>query len=499
MMPKRLCRRLSIDHVWLSVPLAASFATLCLTQLKEGDLWWHLKIGELIATQRVIPVADTFSFTASGLEYNAAHSWLSDVVLYSLTALGDLPALVLLQAAVGSIIVALLLSECVRRQVRLPVAAGITLLGFLSLYPFSGARPQVFSFLFFTAFFVVLSGYVSGTNNRLWLLPLLMIAWTNLHGGWVMGLLLLAASAGDLVIRSHMSKSSAPPHRPLVVWGILTCLATLANPRGAGVYGYLVTMSGSEVSQKFVSEWRPPSLEQTHVWPYFVVLALLLLSVPFSWRRQRLGDSALLVLFSLLSLRFLRMIPFFIIVAIPVLAANLSNLDLDRLWVQTSGSGRDSVSRERSIINNALIALLLLGIVASLPQIRLWLADAPATTLVSAYFPLGATGYLAEESEPGARVFNMPEWGGWMIWRLYPTVYVFCDGRIELYPLQVWSDYLTIAQTGDGWQQLLQSYQVDYLLLSKVRQDRLIAAALREGWASVYEDSTARVLAAPNW
>jgi hypothetical protein len=305
-------------------------------------------------------------------------------------------------------------------------------------------------------------------------------------------------SAKELVIRSRRGKSFVPPLRPLLVWGTLTFLATLANPRGVGVYGYLVTMSGSEVSQKFVSEWRPPSLGQTSVWPYFVVLALLVLSVPFSWRRQKLADSALLVLLSLLSLRYLRMIPFFIIVAIPVLAENLSNLDVSWLPFRTSRSRPDSGRGERSAINNALVALMVLLVAASVPQIRLWLTDAPATTLVSDFFPLGGTDYLTKASEPGSRVFNMPEWGGWVIWRLFPRVYVFCDGRIELYPLQVWSDYLTIAHTGNGWQQLLESYQVDYMVMSKMRHEGLIAAALQGGWATEYEDSTAQVLAAPN-
>ena len=89
----------------------------------------------------------------------------------------------------------------------------------------------------------------------------------------------------------------------------------------------------------------------------------------------------------------------------------------------------------------------------------------------------------------------MPEWGGFLIWRLYPQATVFVDGRVELYPTSIWEDYLHIATASASWSEFLDRYQVDFLVLSKERHKALIQAASRQGWYCRGEDSVAVILA----
>ena len=116
--------------VWLAIPLATSFIVLNFTPLKEGDLWWHLKLGELIATTHTIAKTDIFSFTATGQPYFFSYSWLSDVLFFLLEKAGGLAALIVLQAVVSTLIVALLLRESQKRGAFASFAAAISLLAF---------------------------------------------------------------------------------------------------------------------------------------------------------------------------------------------------------------------------------------------------------------------------------------------------------------------------------------------------------------------------------
>jgi hypothetical protein len=494
--PGSLTRRVSLEHIWLIVPLAVSFSLLCLAPLREGDVWWNLKLGQVIAQSRSIPTTDIFSFTASGYPFNVAGQWLSEVLLYALSRMGGLPALVLCQALVGAAIVGLLLMCSRWRGAATSVSASVTLLSWLMLYPYSTVRTQIFSFLCFALFYALLSAYRLGRYNGLGWLPVVMVVWSNLHGAWVMGLVLLGASVCLSVLERITVGGDTPKLRPLLGWGLVTCLATLVNPTGPGIYRYVTTIGNNAVVQQFASEWLPPSLTLAFTWPFFAGLFLLLVALAYSRRRLSIHDLGLLLLFLVLSLRYLRMIPFWAIVLAPELAELVSKFDLALLLPRSAQRpGGATVRRELPMLNAALAVLLALGALVSVPQVRLLLSGAPAATLIDGYFPRDAGDYLAREAEPGARLFNMSEWGGYLIWRLYPQAQVFVDGRIELYPAQVWDDYVRIAQTDSGWPELLQAYRVDYLVLSKDRHGRLIAAAADADWPCIYEDGVAIIFA----
>jgi hypothetical protein len=82
----------------------------------------------------------------------------------------------------------------------------------------------------------------------------------------------------------------------------------------------------------------------------------------------------------------------------------------------------------------------------------------------SATYPARSVSYL-EEHAPGARVFNSYDWGGYLIDNLYPDGRVFIDGRADVYGPGLVRDYVAIAMAKPGWQDLLDRYQVDAVLM----------------------------------
>ena len=78
--------------------------------------------------------------------------------------------------------------------------------------------------------------------------------------------------------------------------------------------------------------------------------------------------------------------------------------------------------------------------------------------------PPGITAALADLTEPGDRIFNPQPWGSWFEFAL-PHTLVAIDSRIELFPAQVWDDYAKVAAGVEGWQAILDGWDVDYVVV----------------------------------
>ncbi len=111
--------------------------------------------------------------------------------------------------------------------------------------------------------------------------------------------------------------------------------------------------------------------------------------------------------------------------------------------------------------------------------------------LISAETPVQATQNILEKNLPG-RVFNAVSFGSYLIWAAYPQYQVFVDSRIELFPENVWLDYLNISNADDNWELLLEKYSVNTLMLSPDEQPNLIRAVETSGlWYCDYKSEVA--------
>src|SRR5215831_17897700 len=84
---------LTIDHLWLITPIFAVAYKLFRYPLPLLDFWWHLKIGQVIATTRSIPRVDLFSFTAGGKPF-VVQNWLAELIFYGTYRVGGYPLIV---------------------------------------------------------------------------------------------------------------------------------------------------------------------------------------------------------------------------------------------------------------------------------------------------------------------------------------------------------------------------------------------------------------------
>src|SRR5262245_60382623 len=186
-----LVPRLSIDHLWLTLPAALVAWRALLQPVRLLDFWWHLKAGEVIVTTGSIPRRDLFSFTALD-SASVPHCWLAESLYYLVYSLGGLPCLILFNTALLLVAFLLVYRLCLESGESRRLGIVAALLAAASLALFSGMRPHVFSFVLFAYFYWVLSGFRQRRRDWLWTLPLSMALWVNLHGAFVVGLGLFA-------------------------------------------------------------------------------------------------------------------------------------------------------------------------------------------------------------------------------------------------------------------------------------------------------------------
>jgi hypothetical protein len=109
-------------------------------------------------------------------------------------------------------------------------------------------------------------------------------------------------------------------------------------------------------------------------------------------------------------------------------------------------------------------------------------------------FPVAAVDYIRDHHLKGP-IFNAYEWGGYIIWRLYPQYLVFIDGRSDLYGDQFLKEFVNIYLGRAEWQPVFKRYGIRTAIL---HHDSPLAISLRHApeYRIAFEDPQAVVFIA---
>jgi hypothetical protein len=226
------------DLIFITLLVAMSGGALSTRLLGDASVGWHIRNGEQMLQTHSVTRTDPFSVTKGGQTWYA-WEWLYDVVIARIHLGFGLNGVVFFTAAIIALTFALSLRLCLRRGADLPIAGPLLALslGVSMIHLF--ARPHVLSWLFTVIWFQVLDTSDSSEGRRrLWWLPALMLLWVNVHGGFVLGFVLLGMyllSDGILYYRSHEAGEQQKLVARLRGLGIvagLSVLASLLNPYG---------------------------------------------------------------------------------------------------------------------------------------------------------------------------------------------------------------------------------------------------------------------------
>jgi hypothetical protein len=443
----------------------------------DSDFWWHLKTGQFLWQQHRLPVPDPFAYTTANAPavypgelvtryFNLTHEWLAQVWIYLAYAAGGIASVVLLRAALLTAfccLVGLVSYQRCGGFYRSVAAAGAAAV--VSM-PFAQDRP-------FLVTFVCLASALALLEYRrwLWVLPFLMLVWANAHGGYVVGWIVLAAyCAVDLIQRR--------PDRRLLWIAPAAILASFLNPNGFEMVRVLFYYRQSFLTSTLL-EWAPPSLwpPRTFVWLLAAAGAVLI------WRHSKVRtvDWILFLFFGAASLAAERNVVFAGMMAPIVIVSYLPWNRPDPRWLPYAAAG-------------VLTTVMAWGI-----------AEGRFFQLRAAEwrFPAGAVDFLLAH-HIDERIFNSYEYGGYLIWRLWPQQKVFIDGRAL--SESVFQDYARILYNhdesgGKSAAQLLDEYGVEVIVTNGFEYVTgnlyKLAPALADprdpAWKLVYSDQQAVV------
>lgn len=462
----------------------------------DTDTWWHLRAGETIVQEGRVLTEDRFSLTRQGAEWHYP-GWLAEVMMSRVFEAGGYAAMNLATAAVVLAAWAVVWTSLEGPSL---LRAFVVVLAAATSAVYWAARPHLLTFLLTAVFFGLTLRALRGRRGALyWCIPL-MAVWVNLHGGFAVGfLVLLLAAAGQLLdaaidrlgFRREPGEVSSGGVRPLDWLGAVAgCVAAVSlNPLGPSMILYPLRTASIGVLRMYIQEWQSPDFHQLEVLPFLVLLFGTFAAMAMSPRRPRGYELMWTAGFGGLGLLAARNIALFALAGAPVLcrhaAAVLRHLRLAR------ARGREVSPAIARTLNWALLTLVVLA--AGVKAVRP-LSDSFNRETLRSIVPVAAGEFLLEERPPGP-LFNSYNWGGYVVWALYPHYLSFVDGRTDLFGDEILEQYLLAWRADPGWEEVFERWGIRVALLEP--QAPLARALEAAGWRNVYRDDLAVVLVSP--
>jgi hypothetical protein len=283
-------------------------------------------------------------------------------------------------------------------------------------------------------------------------------------------------------------------------------LATAVNPYGFAVHQHILnTYFHSSFLLDLIQEFLSPNF---HVLPmrfFEVILLATLIVFGVSYRRLTYIEIGLVLFWTHMALNSARHIPLYTLVVVPILVRHLSDYcqkairenDVGsriRQWgsslLHVSDRFKELEFQIPGVLYPAAAVLLLTGI--SLNQGKFFGHQLQTAFFEPKQFPVKAAEFLEKEPLPG-HLFSTDQWGGYLIYRLYPRYQVFFDGRSDMYGEEFLRKYVKIVEANYDWQEILQEFEVDWMLLPAGKG---LATVAKESsrWKVIYDDQVAVIL-----
>jgi hypothetical protein len=477
----------------------------------DNDLWVHLLIGRRILSSGAVPRLDDLSFTAAGAPW-VDHEWFAQAAFAAAYEWLGGTGLWLAKSAVGFATVALVWRSTARRSASPWLRGPVMVLAIAVLGRGFAIRPQIVTYAALAVLLLWLERRFDDPPSP-WraaaVVGLAFCLWANAHGGFVVGVAVLALAA---VVPTRSSFETAPSTGRGASSGRTAFETAPSTGRGASSgrtenlswrwaalgaalgaacvnpYGpRLLTYIAHEIFVPHpLTEWQPVSLAAENA-PFLLLSLAFVATLPFGreWR-SRPWRTLLVLLLMLMAFRHQRHTPLVALAAAAPLAGQLEGLGA---WLERRGIPGLSV-RARAAVVLGLVGIALVQI--GLFSIRLW-NDRARIVFAARDYPVGAVAFLGAAGIGGNLALPL-DWGGYVLWHASPSVKVSLDGRFAtVYPPAVVADNFAFfrAAANAGSTRLLDAYPTS-LVLSPAGRSPVEG---QSGWSPIYRDQVAALWA----
>jgi hypothetical protein len=497
------------DLLFVALLFGLSSGALGRLLLRDGGTGWHIRNGQLMLQTHSITRVDSFSATMSGQPWYA-WEWLYDVLVAAVHHGLGLNGVVFYTAAIMAATFVLVFHLAMRRGGSLPIAFFLLVLSLGASAIHFLARPHVLSWLLTVIWFELLDSSASATglekDRRLFYFPVLMMLWVNLHGGFLFGFILLGVYLVGGGIQYFTCRVQREEIRDwlkrLGLVSVSSLLASFVNPYGYKLHLHIYRYLSDRFLMNHVSEFLSPDFHGV-AQQCFALLLLVTIAALASARRKPEPTQLLVILVAAFSgLYASRNLPASSMLLTLMIAPLLSET------VEKASENAEIAGWLRALLSRLhrfgvrmqslelrfqghlwLVLAFIIGLWACMHGGRLG-----STQLINAYFddkrfPVEAAEVIAKRGirEP---IFCPDQWGGYLIYRLYPQTKVLVDDRHDLYGDQFFKDYLKVVFVQPEWEKVLDERHVDWVLVQKNSSLGTILGQT-SGWKLIHGDETA--------
>jgi len=441
----------------------------------ETDMWWHLRAGEETLRNGDVYSVDTFSFTREGTDW-INHSWLSQVVMFLTFQSGSYYGI---SVWVGVCAVLSMLFIYLQMKGHPLLRSAVLLFAAVVSSVVWSPRPQIHTLVLFSLMSYLIFKYRSTKQigYLAWSIPI-FILWGNLHGGYVLGIILI----GSVIVGEILNKVLFMEFTDHLSWrniGILSIfmvvsfLVILINPFGLDMWRIPFNTVCVETLQNLINEWASPDFHQAFQQPMLWMLLGVFSLIGLSKKSIDGAELLPLIVFSWAALVARRNFGPFAIIAAPIFSRYLASLIdnwlntareklkwIDKFIEKSSQSNKELKPGFKNLINIILISSLLVGVGWKIMDVNDKEFVQQAERKI---FPVAAVDWL-ETSEIKGNMFNDYNWGGYLIWHLRDTP-VFVDGRTDLFGDEILNDYVDVFSGQFELGEFIDKYEIDFLLV----------------------------------
>jgi hypothetical protein len=485
---------------WLiGLLLAALTAALAHRTETSLDLGFHLRSGAFIL-EHGWPDKDTFTYTLNHRDYLDSQ-WLFQVVATALEGAGGLAALGVFRVVLLLVTLGLVSVSVAQREVSWSVAGVVGTLAIFTAEMRFYTRPESISFVLLAALLLVLN-----RGKRWWLLPPIMLVWTNSHSLFAVGLVILAAR---VAVEALMALRGGRLDRSLLKWALASVAVCFLNPYGFRGFvfplGLWSRLSSDQLLNQSIAEFESPFSvmmtegRQVPWWPlgcFVVLLAVVVVGIVVRRREVKAFELLVLAATGFLAAKAIRNLPLFAIAAAPSAAWGLMAMKLHR-WEPLG---------QRRLLGRIAV---LVGLVAATGHvvcdgyyIGMRRPERFGSELSDQVYPVKAVSALREQPLVG-NMYNHLNFGGYLMWQL-PERPVFIDGRTEVVGDEFFKQYMYLKTDEAGWRSATERWDfriavlppdIDRKMADRLARDPAWRLLALDGVAAIFaRDGRPRVL-----
>ena len=417
---------LSVSYLY---QLLNSFLSI---KLWDYDFWWHLSTGKYIAENKIIPAQDPFSFPNNLSEnknlfperekFIIKQYWLAQVLFYEIYSRFHDMGIIVLRSLLLFLVIISAFWWFRRNKIAFYITYPFLFFIFYQIATYSGERPVLFTFLFTVITFIILDDFKQRKSKLIFFLIPLMLLWANLHGGYIIGVIIILTFIAGETLRFILKRSGTDKRAfiTLCIVGLIAIAVSGINPNG---FNIVYLFSDQKIFEQGTQEYFSPfTLYKSKIraidFEYIVLILLLPVLLVLRNRKTDIVYYILLFGFLYMSVTALRYLIFYVLISAMILAREY-HLLIEDLFAK--------ININKAKFNLAVSSLILISSIlfagGFLDMKRITFAKAEMVSV-----PKGAADFIILNNIEG-NMFNDMGFGGYLIWRFYPWKKVFVDTR----------------------------------------------------------------------